>query len=47
VHFADTALLRFDTALCEIFGWPQMSSVATFTRFFRHFRQSTNQVLST
>ncbi len=46
VHFAHTALVRFDTALCEIFGWTRVASVATFTRFFRRFRQSTNQAVS-
>jgi hypothetical protein len=46
VHFAHTALVRFDAALCEIFGWAQVASVATFTRFFRRFRQSTNQAVS-
>lgn len=46
VHFAHTALVRFDAALCEMFGWSQVASVATFTRFFRRFRQSTNQAVS-
>ena len=32
VHFAHTALVRFDAALCEIFGWTRVASVTTFTR---------------
>lgn len=39
VRFSHTALLRFDQALCRIFGWKQVASVSTFTRFFRRFKQ--------
>ena len=37
VRFAHTALVRFDEALREIFGWESVGSVSTFTRFFRRF----------
>jgi len=39
VRFAHTQLVRFDKALCEIFGWKQVASVSTFTRFFRRFKR--------
>lgn len=39
VRFSHTSLLRFDAALCQIFGWKQVASVSTFTRFFRRFKQ--------
>jgi len=41
-RFAHTALVRFDEALCAIFGLAGVPSVSTFTRFFRRFdrRQS-------
>ena len=38
-RFAHTALVRFDSALCAIFGLDQVASVSTFTRFFRRFRR--------
>src|SRR5260221_12644519 len=38
-RFAHTALVRFDTALCSIFGLNKVASVCTFTRFFRRFGQ--------
>ncbi len=38
-RFAHTALVRFDAALCSIFGLGHVGSVSTFTRFFRRFSQ--------
>lgn len=39
VRFSHTAIVRFDEALCGIFGWKQVASVATFTRFFGRFKR--------
>lgn len=39
VRFSHTAMVRFDEALCGIFKWKQVASVATFTRFFRRFNR--------
>lgn len=45
VRFAHTALVRFDEALREMFGWKSVGSVSTFTRFFRRFgREEVDQV---
>lgn len=41
VRFSHTAMVRFDEALREIFGWKRVGSVATFTRFFRRFGRET------
>lgn len=38
-RFSHTALVRYDEALKEIFGWEQVASVSTFTRFFRRFER--------
>ena len=38
-RFSHTALVRFDDALKQIFGWKSVGSVSTFTRFFGKFRQ--------
>ena len=38
-RFAHTALVRFDRALCSVFGLGEVASVSTFSRFFRRFRQ--------
>jgi hypothetical protein len=38
-RFSHTAIVRFDKALCEIFGWKQVAEVSTFTRFFRRFKR--------
>lgn len=38
-RFAHTAAVRFDAALCAIFGLATVPSVATFTRFFRRFER--------
>lgn len=38
-RFAHTALVRFDKALCQMFGWEQVAEVSTFTRFFRRFKR--------
>lgn len=40
VRFSHTAIVRFDEALRQIFGWNRVASVSTFTRFFRRFGQS-------
>ena len=39
VRFSHTALVRYDKALCQIFGWKKVASVSTFTRFFHRFRR--------
>jgi len=45
VRFAHTALVRFDKALREMFGWKSVGSVSTFTRFLRRFgREEVDQV---
>jgi hypothetical protein len=38
-RFAHTAMVRFDCALQQIFGWKRVPSVSTYTRFFRKFTQ--------
>jgi len=38
-RFSHTALIRFDEALKGIFGWQEVASVSTFTRFFRRFKR--------
>lgn len=44
-RFSHTAHVRFDDALCGIFGWRRVASVSTFTRFFRRFsRQDVDRV---
>lgn len=37
VRFSHTAMVRFDDALKEIFGWPRLPCVSTYTRFFKKF----------
>lgn len=45
VRFSHTSVVRFDTALCQIFGWKRVASVSTFTRWFRRFkREEVDQV---
>jgi hypothetical protein len=45
VRFSHTSIVRFDTALCQIFGWKRVASVSTFTRWFRRFnREEVDQV---
>lgn len=39
MRFSHTMLVRFDEALREIFGWNEVASVSTFTRFFRRFKR--------
>lgn len=39
VRFSHTSVVRFDHALCEMFGWKRVASVSTFTRWFRRFRR--------
>lgn len=39
VRFSHTAIVRFDEALRQMFGWKQVASVSTFTRFFRRFNR--------
>jgi len=38
-RFSHTAIVRFDDALKQIFGWKSVGSVSTFTRFFGKFKQ--------
>jgi len=45
VRFSHTSLVRYDSALREIFGWKRVASVSTFTRWFRRFeRKDVDQV---
>jgi hypothetical protein len=45
VRFTHTAIVRFDDALRDIFGWKRIASVSTYTRFFRRFkREAVDQV---
>jgi len=44
-RFAHTASVRFDSALCAIFGLGQVASVSTFSRFFRRFGRKMNEEL--
>jgi len=45
VRFSHTAMVRFDDALKEIFGWKRMPCVSTYTRFFKKFnRESVDNV---
>ncbi|MBI5595532.1 MAG: hypothetical protein HY928_05515 [Elusimicrobia bacterium] len=45
VRFLHTSVVRFDTALCQIFGWESVASVSTFTRWFRRLnREEVDQV---
>lgn len=37
VRFSHTSLVRYDSALREIFGWKHVASISTFTRWFRKF----------
>ena len=39
VRFSHTAMVRFDDALKEIFGWKRMPCVSTYTRFFKKFNR--------
>jgi len=39
VRFAQTALVRYDEALCSIFGLSEVACVSSFTRFFRRFNR--------
>lgn len=41
IRFAHTQMVRFDEALRQIFGWEEVASVSTFTRFFRRFKRQT------
>lgn len=36
-RFSHTSAVRFDEALCQIFGWKRVASVSTFTRWFSRF----------
>ncbi|MFA5138367.1 MAG: IS1380 family transposase [Elusimicrobiota bacterium] len=45
VRFSHTSIVRFDEALCQMFGWERVASVSTFTRWFRRFnRERVDQV---
>jgi hypothetical protein len=47
VRFSHTSVVRFDKALCDIFGWKRVASVSTFTRWFRRFkREEVDQVFN-
>lgn len=37
VRFSHTAIVRFDEALKDIFGWKRIPCVSTYTRFFKKF----------
>jgi hypothetical protein len=37
VRFSHTAIVRFDDALKDIFGWKKLPCVSTYTRFFKRF----------
>lgn len=39
VRFSHTSVVRFDDALCGIFGWKRVASVSTYTRWFRRFKR--------
>ncbi len=39
-RFSHAGLLRFDEALKKIWGWKQVPSTSTFTRFFNRISQS-------
>jgi DNA-directed RNA polymerase subunit N (RpoN/RPB10) len=39
VRFSHTAMVRFDDALKDIFGWKRMPCVSTYTRFFKKFNR--------
>jgi hypothetical protein len=44
-RFSHTAIVRFDQALREMFGWNKIAEVSTYTRFFRRFkREEVDQV---
>ena len=36
-RFSHTAIVRFDEALKDIFGWKRLPCVSTYTRFFKRF----------
>jgi hypothetical protein len=47
VRFSHTAIVRFDEALRDIFGWKCIPCVSTYTRFFRKFsREAVDTVFS-
>jgi DNA-directed RNA polymerase subunit N (RpoN/RPB10) len=47
VRFSHTAMVRFDDALKEIFGWKRLPCVSTYTRFFKRFgRKDVDNVFS-
>ena len=39
VRFSHTAIVRFDDALKDIFGWARVPCVSTYTRFFKKFKR--------
>ncbi len=39
IRFSHTAIVRFDEALRQIFGWDEVACVSTFTRFFNRFNR--------
>ena len=39
VRFSHTAIVRFDDALKDIFGWTRVPCVSTYTRYFKRFKR--------
>lgn len=39
VRFSHTAIVRYDEALKNIFGWTRLPCVSTYTRFFKRFKR--------
>ena len=39
VRFSHTAIVRFDDALKDIFGWSRVPCVSTYTRYFKRFKR--------
>lgn len=47
MRFSHINIVRFDHALCQIFGWKRVASDSTYTRWFRRFeREEVDQVFS-
>ena len=41
-RFAQSGVLRYDKVLPEIFGWRDVPSQSTYSRFFNKFTQASN-----
>ena len=46
-RFEHTEVTRFDEVIRQIFGWKRMAGHKAFQRYFRKFRQATNQAVFT